>query len=134
MNVTRWMDWRVGQRRMMLPAAVHSLAMLAAVELARERSWMWAFAGIVGLSAIAEVARQLRERGVLHELGLCPGGITLDALEYRAQRAWLGPGCTAVWLKGARRRRRLVYVWRGEVTDADYAALRRHMKALDFTA
>lgn len=134
MNVTRWIDWRIGRRRMLLPAAVHALAGLAAVELARERAWMWAYVGGVVVSAIAEWTRMRRARGVVHELGLCPGGITVDALAYRARRAWLGPGWTVVWLTARGQRRRLLQVWRGEVTDADHAALRRHMKALDFTA
>ncbi len=138
MNVIRRIDWRIGRRRLVLPVVVHALAALAALDLARERSSMTAFLGIVVLGAVvlsatAEWLRARREHGALHELGLCSGGITVDALEYRARRAWLGPGWTAVWLTASGRRRRLLYVWRGEVTDADHAALRRHMKALDFT-
>jgi hypothetical protein len=53
----------------------------------------------------------------------------MGATEYRAKRAWFGPGCTAVWLRAAKQRR-LIYVVRGEIGAADHAALRRHLKSL----
>ncbi len=128
----------MGAQRLVLPAAVHVLCVAAAVELALMESSEWRFVGIVLLaaavsSAIGESIRALREYGTRHELGLSLGGITVDAVVYRAQRAWLGPWWTSVWLTASGRRRRLLSIWRGEVTDADYAALRRHMQALDFT-
>ena len=128
-----WIDWRVGRGHFVLPAAVHATAIVAAVDLALERPWVWMVVGALVLSAIDEAVRVLRERGVPRVLGLCPGGITIDALEYRARRARLGPGSTAVWLGATGGQRRLLYVLRGEATPADHAALRRHLKALDFT-
>ena len=127
-----WIDWRVGRGHLVLPGAVHATAILAAVDLALEWPWLWMLVGAVALSAIDEGVRVLRECGVPHALGLCPGGVTIDALEYRARRAWLGPGSTAVWLSATGGKRRLLYVLRGEATPADHAALRRHLKALDF--
>jgi hypothetical protein len=57
------------------------------------------------------------------------GGISIDSCVYSANRAWFGPHCTAVWLT-ASKERRLLYVMHGEVTAADHAAIRRHLKSL----
>ena len=137
MTVTRRIDWRIGRRRLVLPVAVHALAVLAAIDLAREDATSWAFVGAVVLvatviSAVAESLRAWRDHDTRHELGLWSGGIAVDAFEYRVLQAWLGPGWTAFWLTASGQRRRLLQIWRGEVTDADHAALRRHVKALDF--
>ena len=128
----QWLDWRAGLGHLALPAAVHATAVLAAVDIAVERTWVWMLVGAVVLSAIDEGVRVLRERGVPHALGLCPGGITIDTIEYRARQVWLGPGSTAVWLGATGGQRRLLYVLADEVTIADHAALRRHLKTLDF--
>lgn len=125
-------EWRVGRTRLILPGAIHLLAATAAIQLALGWPWAWIWAGGVFVSAVCESVRWFRERDVLHMLGLFPGGVTIDASKYRARRAWMGPGWTAIWLTDENRRRRIVYVIRDEVTDHDHAALRRHVKTFDF--
>ena len=122
-------DWRVGRLRTLLPIAVHGVALAAALELARERPMAWFLVVGVLVSAVAECLAWMSERGRAHRLSLIAGGIGIDSTQYGARRAWFGPGCTAVWLRAAKRRR-LVYVVRGEIAAADHAALRRHLKSL----
>jgi hypothetical protein len=125
-------EWRIGRARLLLPATVHGVALIAGIEIAPEWPAAWAFVVIVTLSALAEALRWNAERRRSNVLVLTAGGIAIGADAYRAVRAWLGPGCTAVWLKATTRRPRLIYVVRGEVAPADHAALRRHLKAMEF--
>jgi hypothetical protein len=126
-------EWRVGRARLLLPAAVHGVALIAGVEISLEWPAAWMFIAIVGLSAVADLLRWAAERRESNVLVLIPGGVAIDASVYGAVRAWLGPGCVAIWLKAVTTgRRRLIYVVRGEVTHADHAALRRHVKAMEF--
>jgi len=122
-------DWRVGRLRIVLPIAIHGVALSAALELARERPMAWALVVGVLVSAAAECLAWIGERGRAHSLSLIAGGIGIGATQYGAKRAWFGPGCTAVWLRAAKQRR-LIYVVCGEVAAADHAALRRHLKTL----
>jgi hypothetical protein len=88
--------------------------------------------GIVVASAAIDAWRWTRDRAASATLSLVPDGIVIGAIEYRVRRAWLGPGATAVWLRGADRRRRMIFVVRGETDAAAYAALRRHVNGLKF--
>ena len=128
----RLIEWRVGPTRLLLPGVIHVLAATAAIDLALGCPWAWLLVCCVLASAVDESVRWVRERGGLHMLELFPGGISIDALNHRARRAWLGPGWTAIWLTDTNRRRRLLYVIRDEVTERDHAALRRHVKTFDF--
>lgn len=128
-------DWRVGRTRTLLPAAVHSVALVATVDLAQQSAAVWILAGGVMLSAAADGARWFRNRRRLREVGprtivLIPGGLQIDTTTYQARCAWLGPGMTALWLKTANGRRRLLYLVAGELAPTDHAALRRHAKQL----
>ena len=125
-------EWRIGRARLLLPAAVHGVALIAGIEIALEWPAAWAFVAIVTVSALADAARWNTERRRSNVLVLIAGGVAIGADAYRAVRAWLGPGCTAVWLKATTGRTRLIYVVRGEVAHADHAALRRHLKAMEF--
>jgi len=125
-------EWRVGRARLLLPAAVHGVALIAGIEIALEWPAAWAFVAIVTVSALVDAARWNTERHRSNVLVLTAGGVAIGADAYRAVRAWLGPGCTAVWLKATTGRPRLIYVVRGEVAHADHAALRRHLKAMEF--
>src|SRR5512144_1217257 len=125
-------EWRAGRARLLLPAAIHCAAMIAAVEIAFEWPAAWAFTAIVAASAIVDARRWAGERRESNVLVLIPGGVAIDGSAYGAGRAWLGPGCTAIWLRATTGRRRLIYVVRGEVTHADHAALRRHVKAMEY--
>jgi hypothetical protein len=125
-------EWRVGRIRLLLPSVIHLLAATGATESALGWPWAWLLVGCVFASAVDEYLRWFRERGLVHMLDLFPGGIAIDAHNFRARRAWLGPGWTAIWLTDTNRRRRLLYVMRDEVTDHDHAALRRHVKTFDF--
>ncbi len=124
-------DWRVGRLRLLLPAAIHVIALMAMLQLAREWAVVWILVGGLALSAADEGRRWLRERHCLRKLVLIPGGIQIDAVAYQVRSAWLGPGLTALWLEPTKRRRRLMYVVRGEVLPGDHAALRRHAKTLE---
>ena len=128
------LEWRPGRGRLLLPAAVHAIAAYAAIDLALQWQWAWLFVAVVLLSAGDELRRWRRACRRSYVLGLCSGGIVIDETRYRARRGWLGPLGTAVWLTDPGGRRRLLSIWRGELTGADYAALRRHVKALDFSA
>ncbi len=125
-------EWRVGRARLLLPAAVHGVASIAGIQIALESPAVWVFVAIVAVSATVDWLRWAAERRESNMLVLIPGGVAIDADVYGAVRAWLGPGCVAIWLKAATGRRRLVYVVRGEVAPADHAALRRHIKELEF--
>jgi len=122
-------DWRVGRLRTCLPIAVHAVALWSTLELARERPAVWILVATVLASAMAEWIEWIRERRAAHRLTLVAGGISIDSCVYCANRAWFGPHCTAVWLT-ASKERRLLYVMHGEVTAADHAAIRRHLKSL----
>ena len=125
-------DWRIGRSRLLLPAVIHSVAAVAFVEIAMEWSSAWLLVGAVGISAVEDVLRWVRERRESRVLTLIPGGVAIDGQSYSAARAWLGPGGTAIWLRTATGRRNLMYVMRGEVSVADHAALRRHVKSFEF--
>jgi hypothetical protein len=129
---TPQIDWRIGYARILLPAAVHGVAVAAAVEALGEWWGAWLFIGVIGVSAVDEIASWVRERGRSRTLALIPSGIAIDTQSYRARRAWLGPGWTVVWLSSGNGRLTLLHVMRGEVTIDAHAALRRHVKALEY--
>jgi hypothetical protein len=122
-------DWRVGHLRALLSATVHLTAVASTVQLATERPAAWILVGGVLLSAVGECIGWIRERRRLRTLVLIAGGIEIDTQAYRTSGAWLGPGWTAVWLRDAKRRR-LLHVMCDEVSAADHAALRRHLKSM----
>ncbi len=122
-------DWRVGRLRTLLPIAIHAVALGTALELVGDWPMAWILVVAVLVSGTQELRGWLRERRYAHTLTLVPGGIEIDSAVYRAYRAWFGPHWTAAWLKAARQRR-LLYVVRGELTAANHAALRRHLKTL----
>jgi hypothetical protein len=122
-------DWRVGWLRALLGATVHSAALWSTLQLAAEMPAAWILVTGVLLSAAAECIGWLRARRHRRTLVLIAGGLEIDGLAFRARRAWLGPGWTAVRL-GTAKHRRLLHVMRDEVTAADHAALRRHLKSL----
>jgi hypothetical protein len=128
----RTIEWRVGRARLLLPAAVHCVALITGIELTAEWPTVWLFVAIVAASAIADALWWASARRGSNVLVLIPGGVAIDGSSHRAERAWLGPGCAAIWLRAATGQRRLIYVVRGEVTRADHAALRRHVKAIEF--
>lgn len=128
---TSSIEWRIGGARIALSATVHGVATIASIVIALDWRGAWFLLGVVGLSAVEEAVRWFRERGQARTLGLFPGGIVIDALRYQAWCAWLGPGWTAVWLTTGAGRRRLLHVMRGEVTEADHAVLRRHVRCLE---
>jgi hypothetical protein len=122
-------DWRMGGLRTLLPISVHSVALWTALELADEWALAWAMVVGVLINAVQECRVWIRERGIAHTLALIPGGIEIDTAAYYATRAWFGPRCTAAWLRRARQRI-LLFVVHGELSDANHAALRRHLKSL----
>jgi hypothetical protein len=122
-------DWRMGRLRTLLPISVHSVALWTALELADEWPLAWVMVVGVLIRALQESRVWVRERGVPHTLALIPGGIEIDSEAHYATRAWFGPGCTAVWLKRVRLRI-LFWVVHGEMSAANHAALRRHLKSL----
>src|SRR5512143_2962785 len=103
-------EWRVGRARLLLPAAVHGVASIAGIQIALESPAVWVFVAIVAVSATVDWLRWAAERRESNMLVLIPGGVAIDADVYGAVRAWLGPGCVAIWLKAATGRRRLIYV------------------------
>ena len=121
--------WRTGRLRTLLPVSVHCVALWTALELADESPLAWAMAVGVLISAVQECRMWLRDRGIAHTLALIPGGIEIDTVAYNATRAWFGPRCTAAWLRRARQRI-LLCVVHGEMSVANHAALRRHLKSL----
>ena len=124
-------DWQIGSTRLLLPALVPVVAMFAALEIASTWPVWWAFVGAVSASAVYEAVTWRRERCYIRTLDLIVGGVAVDSRVYQARRAWLGPGLTAIWLEAAGAGR-LLYVMRREVTPGAYAALRRHVKSLEF--
>ena len=99
------------------------------MELVGDWPMAWILVVAVLINGTHELREWLRERRYAHTLTLIPGGIEIDSAVYGAYRAWFGPHWTAAWLKAARQRR-LLYVVRGELTAANHAALRRHLKTL----
>jgi hypothetical protein len=125
-------EWRVGRIRLALPVTIHAAALIAGIEIALEWTAAWVLVAGVALSAFVDARRWVVERRESSVLVLIPGGVAIDGVAYCARRAWLGPGWAAIWLQATTGRRRLVHVVRGEVTHADHAALRRHVKAMEF--
>ena len=125
-------DWRVGRLRTLLPIAVHAVALAALhCELAGELAdGVVTRRGRAGQRVRTELRAWLRERASRAHADAHPGRNRASTPpSIGRSRAWFGPGWTAVWLRAARRRR-LLYVVRGELTAADHAALRRHLKTL----
>ena len=122
-------DWRIGRLRTLLPITVHCVALWTAFELAVEWRMAWALLAGVTINAALECRASIRERGIAHTLVLIPGGIEIDSEAYHTTGAWFGPRCTAAWLRRARQRT-LLCVVHGELSAANHAALRRHLKSL----
>ncbi len=125
-------DWHIGRMRLVLPTAIHVLALGTAIQLALQWTGVWLFVAVVVCSAVGEMRQWLDERQGPRGLRLIPGGIAIGTQAYDARRAWLAPGWTVIWLRNARGRRRLVHVLRSEITETDHAALRRHVKAIEY--
>jgi len=125
-------DWQIGRLRVLVPAAVYGVAGAAAVMVAIDWTVAWLYVGVVGLLWIDESAQWIRQRGRRRTLTLTPNGIAMDADSYRARRAWLGPGWTAVCLQAGDGRCHWAHFVRDELTADAQAALRRHVKSLEY--
>lgn len=125
-------EWRPRWVRWLLPLCVYGLAVWGSCELAQRSTWGLVWLALVGCAAYVDARQTLRERGAHRTLRLSDGcievdGVGVDAISGPIERAWLGPFATAVWLHTATARRLLV-VYRVEMSSAGYAALRRHLK------
>jgi hypothetical protein len=130
-NAAWSISWRPGRIRVALPIVVHCVAMAAVICVAAEYAAAWLLGCIVLYSAIHD-ARSLRvERAQVKTLTLHGQLVALDGIAAHVERGWLGPGLTVVWLRMDARRER-VAVFRSELDPADHAALRRHLRELDF--
>ncbi len=133
MPPTAPIEWRVGTARIVLAVTVHAVSMIASIAIALDWYGAWLLVGAVGVSTVDEAVRWSRARGCVRRLELFAGGVAVDSQRHRARRAWLGPGWSAIWLTSVSGRRRLLHVMRGEVSQMDHAALRRHVKSLEST-
>ena len=125
-------SWRSGPRRAVLPIVVHCIAAAAVMCLAIAQHWAWLLFGVVLASACSDGLKLRRELGGSRTLTMQGGVISIDGVDGRVERGWLGPGWTVIWLRLPNRRREMVSVFRSELTGADHAALRRHLKEFDF--
>jgi hypothetical protein len=125
-------DWQVGCLRAFVPGTVYGVASAAAVMIAIDWTVAWLYVGVIGLLWMHESAQWIRQRGRRRTLTLTPNGVAIDAHTYRARRAWLGPGWTAVWLQAGDGRCRWAHFVRDELTADAQAALRRHVESLEY--
>ena len=133
MPTASWqISWRSGRTAAVLPIVVHSVAASASIGVALAQRWAWLWFGIVLASAINEGRIFRREFGRSRSLTLCGSLITIDGVAARAERGWLGPGWTVIWLRLSNGRRQVVSVLRSELRPADHAVLRRHLREIDF--
>ncbi len=123
-------EWRIGRGHAAALAAIHAVGIAAVLDVAAR--WPVAYALLIGVvvSGAADAVGWWRERRSIRRITLIDGGIRIDAIDYRARRAWLAPRCTAVWLIATDGHRRLWYALSDELAAVDDAALRRHVKAL----
>jgi hypothetical protein len=118
--------------RTVLPIVVHCVAGTAAVYTMQAHPWAWLWLGIVVLSAVSDGRNIWREFGRPHTLTIAGRFVSIDGVDARVERGWLGPGWTVIRVRLPNRRRRLVSLWRGECSGADHAALRRDLMELDW--
>lgn len=123
-------EWRAGARGAVVTAGVHALAACGVVAYARHWPIAWSMLVVVAASATFDALRFVRERR-LHRFVCTPFGVTIDDVDFAVHGAWLAFGWTVLWLDRVRGRRRLLHVHRSELTAAQFAALRRHVKSLD---
>jgi hypothetical protein len=126
-------EWRLGPRYAAAVVAVHVLAAYAVAAFARRWPMAWAMLALVVASAAFDAIRFVRERRHLHRLRCVPLGLLIDDVDYEVRNAWLALGWTVLWLRDIRGRTRLLYLHRSEMTPMQFAALRRHVKSLNYT-
>jgi hypothetical protein len=126
-------EWRAGPRYAMAITVVHALAGFAVATIAQRWPIAWTLLSLVVASAAFDATRVVRECRRSHRLGCTPLGLALDGVDCEVRDAWLALGWTVLWLRGPRGPTRLLYVHRSELTRAQFAALRRHVKSLDFS-
>jgi len=124
-------EWRPGPRRAFVAAVVYALVVCGVVAYALRWPIAWSMLPVVATSAALDAWRFARERR-LHRLVCTPFGVTIDDIEYDVRDAWLALGWTVLWLDRVSGGRRLLYVHRSELTTAQFAALRRRVKSLDY--
>lgn len=115
-----------------LPVVVHGVAAAAVIFAAFVHDWVWVLGGVVLCSAIGDFRSVRRELRCTHTLTMHGRRITLDGVAVRIVRGWLGPGLTVMWLRVGRRRE-MISVYQSELRGADHAALRRQLRAFDFS-
>jgi len=125
-------EWRTGPRYAAVVVAVHALSAFAVAAFAQRWPIAWASLALVVASATFDATRIARERRRVHRVRCTPLGIVLDAVECEIRNAWLALGWTVLWLRPACGRTRLLYIHRSELTRDEFAALRRHVKSLDY--
>jgi len=125
-------EWRTGPRYAAAAVAVHALAGCAAAAIAQRWPIAWALLGCVASSAALDAIRIVRERPHRHRLRCTPLGLIVDDADCEVRNAWLALGWTVLWLREPRGKTRLLYLHRSETTPAQFAALRRHVKSLDY--
>ena len=125
-------EWRTGPRYAVAVVAVHALAGFAVAAIAQHWPVAWALLAFVVASATYDAVRLTRERRFVHRLRCTPLGVTLDDVDCEVCNAWLALGWTVLWLRTPRGRTRLLYIHRSELTRERFAALRRHVKSLDW--
>jgi hypothetical protein len=125
-------EWRIGRLRVTGALAIHALSAFAVAAAAQRWPIVWSLLGFVAASVAYDVARVWRDRGRVFRLRCTPFGVTIDDVDCVVRDAWLALGWTVLWLRDPRGRTRLLYVHRAELTSAQFAALRRHVKALAY--
>ena len=125
-------EWRAGPRYAAAVAAVHALAVFAVAAFAQRWPISWALLLFVVASAAFDAVRVVRGWRRLHRLRCTALGIAFDGVDCEVRNAWIALGWTIVWLRPAGGRTRLLYIHRSELTEDEFAALRRHVKSLAY--
>jgi len=120
-------EWRPRWVRWLLPLAVYGVAVWGGCALSQYSTWALVWLALVGCAACLDARQAYREVATRRTVRLSDGSIEVDGSRGVIERAWLGPFGTAVWLHTTTARQLLV-VYRGEMSSAGYAALRRHLK------
>lgn len=117
---------------MVIPIVVHLIAAAAVICVAVDHGAAWTLGVVVVVSAVYDAAKLRSELRLQRTLVMHGRVMTLDGVDAYAASAWLGPGLTVVWLRRRDGRRATVTLFRSELTAAQHAAMRRHLRSLDF--